>query len=459
MDELLKQMAENVGIETGGMLTKKGSDVIAPPEISQTKSGAYLFDWNSPTGERIVAKVEHTYIAGRELWTSLSVVYQENDLGDPVPVLTKTRWNMRSSSSNDSQVRQLNRRIDRNWDARLAQIHYHVETNFSPGSELSFLGDGEPTGPPQMLVAPFIEEGQHNVIAAYGGTGKSMFALGLAISVADGLTVMPGLEVKRKVKTLYVDWEASRDVHDHRYRLLLAGIEAGNVDQMIGYINLSLPLFDAFDHVRDVINKHNFEFVVFDSASRAVGGETVDEGSVINYFNSVASLGVTALTIAHKPKDERSRGPAGNSHWYHQARSYWELDKDQIPGDERVQIILTHEKSNNGALQKSMSYMLDFRDDAISYNKADANDSATLGAKLKDSERVYHFVRFNPGVTAKEIAEELSINQPAKVNNILKRGEGRIYVGSNDRRDRTWALLQRDPAPEPRKRPDGFQWW
>jgi hypothetical protein len=209
------------------------------------------------------------------------------------------------------------------------------------------------------------------------------------------------------------------------------------------YKRLYAPLTDASDEIRKLIAAHGFQLVVIDSASRAVGGETIDESMVMPYFNAAASWGVTVLTIAHKAKDPASKGPAGAAQWYNQARSYWEVEKDQIEGDDIVRIALRHEKSNNGRLYRPIGFRVEFSENAVRFHHSDAAESIAIRAKLPPLERVIADLRESPNSTIREIADRtgLSANH---TGNVLRMSEGRHFRGTADRYNRRWALLARE---------------
>ena len=104
---------------------------------------------------------------------------------------------------------------------------------------------------------------------------------------------------------------------------------------------------DAANELYDIIKSRNIGLVVIDSASRAVGGETSTEALVIPFFNAVASWGTTVLTVAHKSKDRESQGPSGVAQWFNQFRNYWEIVKDQTPGQPEVHLAFRHDKAND----------------------------------------------------------------------------------------------------------------
>tara|TARA_R110000824_G_scaffold114010_3_gene264169 strand:- start:2207 stop:3604 length:1398 start_codon:yes stop_codon:yes gene_type:complete len=457
-DELgIRDIGDAYGVElpSAASLPAKNSDEIPAPEYSKSVSGAHMFVWSMDNGEQIAAKVEWPAVQNRELWAMLSVFYRKNQTQTTAtPILTRTRWNLRSTTNTDGQIRVLNRRGTFQWDARLEQIKALVETAMYASAELEWFGADRPLVPVSYTLYPFLEENQHTVLAAYGGSTKSLFGLAAAISIADGVTLLPGTDVQTKGKTLYLDYEADVDTHERRYRQLLAGAEVRDITKNIAYLKLDTPILDCADSIIGMIRKHSFTNVVIDSASRAVGGDTIDESAVIAYFNMTAQFGTSILTIAHKAKDERSKGPSGSGHWFHQARSYWELLKDQTHGDNRVSVVMKHEKSNNGKLHRSLGFQIDFREDAINYSREDAATSAVNAERLPPIDRVIAFLRENSSSGTGEIAEGTGLKQ-AQITQLLTRKEGKLFYGSPETYNRRWSLLSKDKA----EKAEPEQWW
>lgn len=454
--EALAALADEYGFDQtrpGSMpVKKKGEDVVPPPQIARTTNNGYLFVWYIKADQSSLGiRIDHPRFTGLELQALLTVYSQSSPKAPLVTLMAKTRWQMRSSSHTNSQVTALNRRFESNWDARLQQVHDYLEENLEMGGSLRWLGQGEAPPAVKHLIFPLLEEKQHSIIAAYGGSTKSLLGLACAISLARGESILPNCKVDRSVKTLYLDWEADGDVHDDRFRQLLKGhqIAVDDINQHIGHLRLTVPLADAYELVYNHIRKNGFELLIVDSASRAVGGDTIDESAVISYFNTTASFEISILTIAHKPKDERSKGPSGNSHWFHQARNYWELQKDQVHGDPTVDLAITHEKANNNKLQRSLGFKLTFDPEAgIRYQWQDPAENASNSSNLPPIEKLIAFLKTNPNSTTRMIADSGIGMKQNYIAMILKGGEGKTFRGSGapGSKGREWALLTRDSS-------------
>lgn len=78
--------------------------------------------------------------------------------------------------------------------------------------------------PPQVLLAPFIKQGEATLIYAASGLGKSFFTLGIAVCMASG-TEFIGYEAPRPLRVKYIDGEMSQ--YD-----LMARIEASIGDRI-----------------------------------------------------------------------------------------------------------------------------------------------------------------------------------------------------------------------------------
>tara|TARA_Y100000401_G_C8319293_1_gene224316 strand:- start:1461 stop:2102 length:642 start_codon:yes stop_codon:yes gene_type:complete len=196
------------------------------------------------------------------------------------------------------------------------------------------------------------------------------------------------------------------------------------------------PITDAASDLYDTIASKEIGLVIIDSASRAVGGETNSEESVIPFFNACASWGVTVLTIAHKPKDNAGRGPSGVAQWWNQARNYWELVKDQTPGQNEVFVALRHDKANDGQLHEPLNYRIDFNS-GIKYYAEDVSSSDLVNSQMPVAQQIIEQLRIKPAQTAKELAEALD-KTDKHINNTLRMNEGKLFYGSNGT-PRTWS--------------------
>lgn len=444
--EVAVEAADALGIPTAGMPTK-GKAALPFPEYDINLTGQHSFIWRDEvTKEMFKVIVAHPVRSGRDFWCELTVYYRQGNDTSPIGILNSKRWNLTSTSSTDAQIRSLKRRMpEALWDARLSQVEFCIHETVETGDELLDLSGIENPPPAAYAVWPFLEEGEHNGVAAEGGSTKSIFAMACCISYSYGVVVIPGTVVPSIPDTgprpsLYLDYESTSHTQAFRRRQLLEGIGHAEQGGKIFYKRMYSPVQDAANELYDIIKSRNIGLVVIDSASRAVGGETSTEALVIPFFNAVASWGTTVLTVAHKSKDRESQGPSGVAQWFNQFRNYWEIVKDQTPGQPEVHLAFRHDKANDESLHKPMNYRLEFNDKGITYYEMETPRATKILAEMPLSVQITAFLEEFPQSTVKEVA--LGIEKGDNhVRNELNKNEGVLFYGSKESSGRRWANI------------------
>lgn len=88
---------------------------------------------------------------------------------------------------------------------------------------------------PEHLIAPFLPVGGKGILAAYGGTGKTLLALNIALSLASERPLFERFGVK-KIRTLYVDAESTPTLTRYRLQKIARGMGT-----MVGGVSVSFP--------------------------------------------------------------------------------------------------------------------------------------------------------------------------------------------------------------------------
>ena len=437
------EIADKVGVESGtGMPTKGGQDT-PPPHYDVNTTGEHLFTWtDNTTGEMFIVQISHPNRSGLDFWVVLAVKYRRDRDSVSLDIMPGKRWNLTSTSSTTQQVQSLNRRMpERGWEARLVQTESLLRQHVQTGDDLLDLSTIENPPPPSYAVWPLLEENEHNIIGADGGSTKSILAQALCIMYTSGKSIIPGFSTPKEPRSaLFLDYESSSGTQAYRRRQLMAGAGITEKTGKIYYKRMYSPIEDAASELYDTIQSRNIGLVIIDSGSRAVGGETSTENMVIPYFNACASWGVTILTVVHKAKSAESRGPAGVAQWWNQARNYWELVKDQTPGRPEVYVSLRHDKANDESLHEPLNYRLEFDPSFIKYHKEDVVVSNILN-ELHVSTQIAAFLENFPSSTAKEIAGGIEKGEK-HVGNELSKNNGKLFYGTADK-PRRWSNIEK----------------
>ena len=453
------KIAEAYDVEVGnGMPTKGGADT-PRPKYDVNTTGEHLFTWSdATTGEIFRITVSHPNRSGLDFWCVLAVQYRRDRNSDPISIMPGKRWNLTSTSSTTQQVQSLNRRMpERGWEARLVQAEELLRQNVQTGDDLLDLSTIENPPPPSYAVYPLLEENEHNIIGADGGSTKSILAQACCIMYTSGESIIPGFTAPKQPKpALYLDYESSSGTQAYRKRMLLTGANVTEQAGRIFYKRMYSPIQDAASELYDIIQSRGIGLVVVDSGSRAVGGETSTENMVIPYFNATASWGVTVLTVVHKAKSAESRGPAGVAQWWNQARNYWELVKDQTPGQKEVFVSLRHDKANDESLQEPLNYRIEFGSDFIKYHRESAIISDKILTEMHVTTQMTAFLENTPSSTVREVAASLQKSEQ-HIGNEFRKGEGTLYYGTADKPRRWSNMNKRNESSEPNEQPE-FHW-
>lgn len=210
---------------------------------------------------------------------------------------------------------------------------------------------GKPTSLTRELMPRLLYEGEPTVLYADGDTGKSLFALTVAVAMQSGASLPFGLKPARPMVAAYLDWETSRDSAETRLALLAAGL--GIDPPAILYKHMTRPLVDEAPTLSTEFAQRGVGLVVVDSMVFAMAG---GDGALLHepvtqFFNALrlfapaASLVLNHLTNA----DAKHGGPArpyGGAFAYNGPRLIWEAKRDH-EDSEATAITFVCRKANN----------------------------------------------------------------------------------------------------------------
>jgi AAA domain len=168
------------------------------------------------------------------------------------------------------------------------------------------------------LFGEFIERGTVNALFAKPGTGKSLLALEIAVSIARG-----GRDV------LYIDDE--NRIVDLVERLQAFGCEPDDLDRLHLYSFASLPPLDSNlggAHLLALSVTTKAALVILDTTTRMVAGRENDSDTFLQLYRCslvpLKSRGITVLRLDHPGKDSE-RGQRGSSAKDGDVDTVWEL--------------------------------------------------------------------------------------------------------------------------------------
>ena len=233
------------------------------------------------------------------------------------------------------------------------------------------------TGDPERrewLAEVWLAAGRVTLLAAHGGSAKSLFALQLASVVASGQgfvatgakapAMLPATQAaKGKAPRLcgeagvvvFVTWEdegaevlrrlswlpettngSVRDVVENRLHIVdLAGRGAlwGPADS--GHRDTVATLTATGAAVEAYVRKVQPRLIVIDPVAAAYGGNENDRGAVrawLSHLNALAAeTGAAVLLVAHPPKGRDADHYSGSTDWHNGVRALWTLGPAAVP--------------------------------------------------------------------------------------------------------------------------------
>jgi hypothetical protein len=356
--------------------------------------------------------------AGRGLDAELEV-WQE------IPGYTQEHFqaslNLKSNSNRETFRRQLDAMFggEINWTAKLNRACQMVKETYRAEDPAILLYDADE---PQVdyLYPPFLAADGVTIIFGAGGSGKTMFALWLALHLD-----RPGL---------YVDYEASGGVLKRRMRRLLAGLgRADTIPPLLYWPARGRPLADMKDALRAKIHHSDVEFVVVDSALLACGGNPLDSETVIKFFNALAALGVPVMLISHVTKEDDVNGtkyPFGSVVWSNSARLTWNIRTTKEPG--RMVLGLFGRKVNEDEdTARTAAFAVTFEPECFTFAETDYRQAGDLADEIPLRDRIWALLA-EGDYTPSEIAAGLGVPLKSARNRLTEMKKALRVLGNRN---------------------------
>lgn len=374
-------------------------------------------------------------------------------------------------SSNARLVHKLELREPQlDWDGLLTQAAAIALRRYRQGSPLIDLATAPvPTGS-RYLLAPLVALDGATVWAADGGTGKSVLALAVALSVASGRSLL-GTAPRQVGPVLYLDWEADAGTHRDRLWALWRALEGDEPPPLeaVRYISQTASLHELAPVLRRRVVETGAVLVVVDSLGLARGGAPEDAEATIRTFRALRSLSVPVLAIDHISKAQREglvkhKTAIGSVYTRNSARLVWVIETAQQEGADESVVAFTVDKFNFGRLPRRRGFRLRFDSEATPPLEGDqsANDGDTA-----DNDRLTRIAITPAGtdelrtlaagperkwevaaalkaasvpLTADEVGTAIGVSTN-RARNILSHDAGSLFTRVGDTRPTRWALL------------------
>ena len=362
-------------------------------------------------------------------------------------------------------VRALKQRQDEDWATILEYVCRLAVSSLESSSDFVDMTTYQRTEEKRntWLIDGFLAKNKPTLIYADGGTGKSMFTVALAMSVASGLNIIPELEVNESTggSVVYLDWEAELEDHDDRTEWICNGLSSDRKwevnDFNIHYIRCRTSIFQMHIQIQKRIEETGAQLLVVDSLVPSVDSDANDADTARRFYQVLRSLDIPSLIISHttkNPGDVDSKAkPFGSAYWWNQARSVWEFRKEQTAGANHTDLALINRKSNNWSIVEPIGIRMKTENlkptdpgipkvtfEPIALSSQNNSLAKAVPIKLRIVQALQTVV--GGGLTTREIADEIA-EEIDSVRMALRRGAGTIFVQTIDPADNnssSWKL-------------------
>ena len=331
--------------------------------------------------------------AGHEVRCLVRLYEKNPETGRKIRILAPRRLNLVSASQVNQYRVDLEKGsgIKANWKNIINQIGNIIDETTTTPSQVINLKEVETTREEERwLVKDLIERGQHTMIYADGGTGKSLTALAIAASVSMNTPIIPDLYPITErwgygslETVLYLDWETTEQDHASRLKGMCTAEEVPDVY----YQRMAYPLHQTIEEVRETVKSLAPALVIIDSVGAASGGDINTPEAGVMFINAVRTIGECAiLSITHTPKfiepgasqsRKKSEKPIGSNYFWNGPRSIYQVAGGTMTKGGK-NMALFHRKANNGPLKPPIGYKAQFSQSTTVFSALDPMEDSTL---------------------------------------------------------------------------------
>jgi len=275
-------------------------------------------------------------------------LYFYHDNGDGKRLLHMGNANLLSSTMQRDLIKALSTRgLSLDWQTILTYISRDTIAHLRIGEPLVWLNEDYGKTPPEYLLYPLFVKDAANIIYADRSSAKSLF-----VTMIDLALMLPwhdntiGLDISpsHRFNVLYLDWESNAQIMGWQKECIRRGMNIEICD--IPYLHCSRPLADDVSHIQSKIEEVDAQVVIMDSLGMAVGDDLNLTKPAFAFFAALRQLQVTPIIVAHTSKDINNRRKTvyGNAYYENEARSIWEVSKEQEYNSNELTITLHHRK-------------------------------------------------------------------------------------------------------------------
>lgn len=302
------------------------------------------------------------------------------------------------------------------WESIVAQGTESVIRAFRAGAEWETY-EGELRRPAgiRWLCDGLVMTDVPNVWLAAGSTGKSTFAVALAVHHALGEPFL-GRAVT-KGTPLLLDWESTADDFEEKLWLVARGLGVRAIPK-VHRMRMRGPISAQLRAVAKRIDEHGVSLVIWDAVAAAGGpiSEHVGYEAVAGDIEAVIGElpATTHLMLDHVTGDELKAGSVplkarGSTRKVEFARNQWTLVLDRdAHADKRHVVGWTHTKINRAQYLPSFGVELLHREDELSFRVLEASAVGPLQERMMPWQQLVAILTSNGPLDPKDAALMMS---------------------------------------------------
>jgi len=202
-------------------------------------------------------------------------------------------------------------------DDRFFELEHEEEPGPVPGEDsfpFTFICDILNAPPVEWLIENILFDRTFSLLTSYAGAGKSLLALTIAQSIADGSPLFGRYTVNRTGKVLICDEENAHS--DLRDRIIRMGISKDLPIYFLSFLGIKLDSLNAFRKLFSIITELDPVLVIFDSLVRfhtQNENDASEMSAVMTQFRKITNEGIGCLILHHHGKgtgalEVRTRG-------------------------------------------------------------------------------------------------------------------------------------------------------
>lgn len=223
----------------------------------------------------------------------------------------------------------------------------------------------------RFLIVGLLAYQKPNILYGAGGVGKSALSLRIAASLTTGGTFF-GLDVMRRGRVLYLDWEDDIDTMTQRLDMITRGMGLRHRPQVIYRGLRGRGPYER--HHRSILQSLEDDpeimLVVIDSTAMAMVNTGDMAESAIRFYGLMNELPCTTLMLDHIASDDvknpvpGAAKPYGSVFKVNAARNVWEAQRHGT-----ADILLRHRKHNTGPQMDDVLLGARWDEDRVVYRR------------------------------------------------------------------------------------------